>query len=260
MEPQDRESERIQEAILALEQQRATLGPATVEAAVLALREKLSRLREPLPATDKRKQVTVLFADVTDFTRLSESLDAEEITELLNLLWQRVDRIILQRGGRIDKHMGDAVMAFWGADRAREDDAEQAVRAALEIKAAVQELRPHLKTPIPLNLCIGISTGPVVLGTLSTTGEYTAIGSTVNLAYRLEGVAPAGGILISPSTYQHVRGLFQCYTLPPLELKGFAEPVSAYQVFETYSPLQQHEARGIEGITPCMIGRQAELQ
>jgi len=260
MEPQDRESERIQEAILALEQQRATLGAATVEAAVLALREKLSRLREPLPATDKRKQVTVLFADVTDFTRLSESLDAEEITELLNLLWQRIDRIILQRGGRIDKHMGDAVMAFWGADRAREDDAEQAVRAALEIKAAVQELRPHLKTPIPLNLSIGISTGPVVLGTLSTTGEYTAIGSTVNLAYRLEGVAPAGSILISHSTYQHVRGLFQCHALPPLELKGFAEPVPAYQVFETPSQTQQYEARGIEGITPRMIGRQAELQ
>ncbi len=253
------ESEILQEAILALEQQRAILGNAAVDAAVLALREKLGRIKQIGPAAEKRKQITVLFADITDFTRLSESLDAEEITELLNLLWQNIDRLILQRGGRIDKHMGDAVMAFWGADRAREDDAEQAIRTALEIKDTIQKLRSQISTPIPLTMCIGISTGPVVLGTLSTTGEYTAIGPTVNLAYRLEGVAPVGGILISQDTFQHVRGLFHSYALPPLNLKGFADPIQAYQIVEAQPQTQQHEARGIEGTTPHMVGRQAEL-
>lgn len=257
---QHRESETIQAAILALERQRKSLGNAIVDAAVLALREKLARLKEPLPAAEKRKQITVLFADITDFTRLSESLDAEEVTELLNLLWQHIDRLILQRGGRIDKHMGDAVMAFWGADQAREDDAEQAIRTALEIKTLIQELRSQITTPIPLDLCIGISTGPVVLGTLSTTGEYTAIGPTVNLAYRLEGVAPVGGILISQDTYQHVRNLFQSHALPPLNLKGFADLMQAYQIVEAHPQAYQREARGIEGITPQMVGRQAELE
>ncbi|MBN1920659.1 MAG: tetratricopeptide repeat protein [Anaerolineae bacterium] len=262
---QHRESETIQAAILALERQCRPLGDAIVDAAVLALREKLIRLKEPLPAVEKRKQITVLFADVTDFTRLSESLDPEEVTELLNLLWQHIDRLILQRGGRIDKHMGDAVMAFWGADQAREDDAEQAIRTALEIKALIQELRPQVTTPIPLDLCIGISTGPVVLGTLSTTGEYTAIGPTVNLAYRLEGVAPVGGILISQDTYQHVRGLFQSHALPPLNLKGFADPIQAYQIIEAHPQAYQREARGIEGTTlgmnaAQMVGRQVETE
>jgi len=257
---QYRESETIQKAILALESQRQTLGNAAVDAAVLALREKLARIKDPLPAAEKRKQITVLFADVTDFTRLSESLDPEEVTELLNLLWQHIDRLILQRGGRIDKHMGDAVMAFWGADQAREDDAEQAIRAALEIKALIQELRSQVTTPIPLDLCIGISTGPVVLGTLSTTGEYTAIGPTVNLAYRLEGVAPVGGILISQDTYQHVRGLFQSHVLPPLNLKGFADPIQAYQIVEAHPQAYQREARGIEGTTLQMVGRQTEME
>lgn len=254
------ESELIQQAILTLEQQREQLGATVADTAILALREKITRLRLPPTIKEQRKQITVLFADITDFTQLSEHLDAEEITELLSLLWGRIDRIILQRGGRIDKHMGDSVMAFWGADQAREDDAEQALLAALDIKRLIQELRPQVKIPIPLDFCIGISTGSVVLSTLSTTGEYTAIGPTVNLAYRLEGIAPPGGILISHDTYQHVRGLFQGHALPPLNLKGFAEPVQAYQIIEALPFIQPGQTRNAEGVTAHMIGRRTELE
>lgn len=255
-----KEHELIQQAIFTLEQQREHLGNAVADAAILALREKLTRLRQPPPVAEQRKQITVLFADITDFTQLSEHMDAEEITELLSLLWGRIDRLILQRGGRIDKHMGDSVMAFWGADQAREDDAEQALRAALDIKRLIQELRPQIRLPRPLDFCIGISTGPVVLNTLHTTGEYTAIGPTVNLAYRLEGVAPAGGILICHDTYQHVRGLFQGYALPPLTLKGFSEPIQAYQIVAALPLASRHHLRNIEGSTRTLIGRQAELE
>ena len=117
--------EQLQQAIAQLEAQRATLGDGVVDASTAALREKLAAL-EPLPTPKQRKQATILFAGVSGFAAMSERLDTEEVSDLMNAIWQRWDATIVEHSGLIDKHMGDSLMALWGALEAREDDPEQA--------------------------------------------------------------------------------------------------------------------------------------
>jgi predicted ATPase/class 3 adenylate cyclase len=248
------EREALEQAITQLQAQRATLGDAVVDASVAALREKLATL-EPLPPSDQRKQVTVLFADASGYMAMAETLDAEEVSEVMNALWQRVDAVIVEHGGRIDKHFGDGVMALWGADAARESDPERAIRAALAIQAAASEVEAGHS----LRMRIGLSTGPVLLGTVDTTGEFFAIGDTVNLASRLEEAAPTGGVLISHDTYRHVRGLFDVLEQEPLLVKGKAEPVQTYVVQRARARAFHLGRRGIQGIETRMIGRDGEL-
>src|SRR5262245_2502661 len=176
---------QLEQAIAALETQRAILGDAVVDTMIAAAREQLATLQPP--ADEQRKQVTVLFADVSGFTALSESRDAEDIASIINALWQRLDAVVLHFGGRVDKHIGDALMALWGTDQAREDDPEQAVRAALAMQAELATFRDqHI---LALAMRIGINTGPVLLGSVGSTREFTAMGDTVNLASRLEHAA-----------------------------------------------------------------------
>ena len=106
------ERERLEQAIAALEAQRATLGDVVVDTMIAAARKELNAL-EPALTEQQRKQVTVLFADVSGFTAMSEALDAEEVSDVMNALWQQLDAVIVEHGGAIDKHMGDAVMALW---------------------------------------------------------------------------------------------------------------------------------------------------
>ena len=132
------ELKQIEQAIAALEQQRALLGDAVVETALASMRAKLDDLKTQTSSSEaKRKQVTVLFADVSGFTAMSETLDAEVVTGIMNDLWGRLDAAITAQGGQIDKHIGDAVMALWGVDAVSEDDAEFAIRAALEMQSAL---------------------------------------------------------------------------------------------------------------------------
>ncbi len=116
---------QLRTAMAALEAQRSLLGDAVVDAALTAMRAQLDAQHPPRAAEQQRKQATVLFADVVGFTTLSETKDAEEVTELINALWARLDGLVAAYGGRIDKHIGDAVMALWGVESAREDDPEQ---------------------------------------------------------------------------------------------------------------------------------------
>ena len=249
----------LEQAMTALEAQRAILGDAVVEASLGALRQQLAALeaqaRQPKP---QRKQVTVLFADVSGFTALSETLDHEDVAELMNALWQALDREITARGGVIDKHIGDAVMALWGAHVAREDDPEQALRAALALQKALAGFRQQ--HGVALAMRIGVNTGPVLVGDVGTTAEFTAMGDTVNIASRLEHAAPIGGILIAHDTYRHVRGLFDVEALPPLQVKGKVEPLSVYLVQRAKPRAFRPATRGIEGVETPMIGRDAELQ
>ena len=117
--------EQLEQAITALEGQRAILGDAIVDASLTALRKQLAELKPTHPSQQQRKQATILFADVSGFTAMSETMDAEEVNEVMNALWQRLDAVIVKRNGHIDKHIGDALMALWGADVAHENDAEQ---------------------------------------------------------------------------------------------------------------------------------------
>jgi len=220
------EREQLEQAIATLEAQRALLGDAAVDTALAALRVELAKLQAQSVA-EQRKQVTVLFADVSGFTAVSERMDAEEVRDTMNALWRRLDAVITAHGGMIDKHMGDAIMAVWGTQAAHEDDPERAIRAALAMQA---EMEPFFASGAALAVRIGINTGPVLLGAVGTTGEYTAMGDTVNVASRLEHAAPVGGILISHDSYRHVRGVFDVQVLELIHVKGRAEPVQAYIV------------------------------
>jgi len=265
---------KLEQAIVALEGQRATLGDTAVDAAIVGLRQKLAGLRASATSTEEqRKQVTVLFADVSGFTAMSETLDAEVVRDTMNALWQRLDVAIMAQDGVIDKHIGDAVMALWGAPAAREDDPERAIRAALAMQ---QEIHAFVGATLvvaqgeravalgehkasPLQLRIGINTGPVMLGAVGTTAEFTAMGDAVNLASRLEHAAPVGGILISHDTYRQVRGIFDVTPQDPLTVKGKHDPVKTYIVQRAKPRAFRMATRGVEGIETRTVGRAAEL-
>jgi len=248
--------DEIERAIVALEGQRATLGDAVVDAALMSLRQKLVEVGSQRINEEQRKQATILFADLSGYTSLSEKMDAEELSDTINALWQRLDGIILAHGGVIDKHVGDAVMAVWGATATREDDAERAVRAALAMQA---ELSANIAEGPVLKMRIGLNTGPVLLGVVGTTGEYSALGDTVNTASRLQNSAPIGGILITHETYRLVRGIFDVQPQQPLNVKGKAEPLQTYLVLAARPRPFRPGSRGVEGIETRMVGRDAEL-
>lgn len=245
------EIELLQQSISALESQRAMLGDSVVDTAIAPMREKLLLLQAQ-QQEQQRKFVTILFADVSGFTALAETLDPEDISDLMNEMWQNLDSIILAQGGSIDKHLGDGVMAIWGREQAHENDPERAIRAALEM---LDYLKSDPNLGAKFRMRVGINTGSALLGSLGTQGEYTAMGDTVNVAARLEKAAPVGKVLISADTYRQVRGLFNVETIPGLELKGKSEPLQAYIVHGARPRMFRPGARGVEGIETRMIGR-----
>lgn len=249
------EYKQLEQAIAALELQRTGLGDAVVDPAIVALRNQQAGLgEEHLPQT--RKQVTVLFADVSGFTAMSESMDPEEVSDMMNALWKHLDVCILEHGGMIDKHLGDGVMALWGAKTSQEDDPKRAIQAALAMQTAVSQISvPNTD----LGLRIGVHTGPVLLGEVGTKGEFSALGDTVNLASRLEGAAPTGRVLISHDTYRHVRGIFDVFPQEPLQVKGKSEPLHTYLVQRAKPHIFRMQTRGVEGVMTRMVGREAEL-
>lgn len=258
------ELEKLAQAITALEAQRSLLGDEVVDAALGPLREKLADLHNSQLVTagdvQQRRIVTVLFADMSGFTAMSEHVDAEDMRDIMNSLWERLDSIILEHGGKIDKHMGDGVMALWGAEETREDDPERAIHAALAMQAELKTFQPSVAVQGTLKMRLGLNTGPALLGSIGARGEITAMGDTVNLASRLEQACPADGILISHDTYRHVRGVFDVVPQPPLEVKGKTEPVRSYLVENAKPRAFRMSTRGIEGVETRMVGREAELE
>ena len=254
------EEEQLLAAIAAIGAQRAILGDAVVEAALAPMREKLSALKAPAEVTEQRRQVTVLFADLSGFTAMAETMDPEELRDLVDKLWTHLDAVISAHGGLIDKHIGDAVMALWGARALREDDPEQAVRAALAMQDELAKLRSSLSGVGELQMRIGVNTGLVWLGAVGAKGEFTAMGDTVNLASRLEHAASVGTVLISHDTYRHIRGMFSVQALEPLQVKGKAECIQTYRVNHVRTRAQQLRNRGIEGVETPLVGRADDLQ
>ena len=252
-----KEREELQNAIDKLEANRPVLGDAVVDTALPPLREKLAAMDPPPAPERQRKMVTVLFADLKNYTGLSEQLDPEELGEIMNGLWRRLDPIVQQHGGLVVQHTGDGLMALFGAPIAQEDDAERAIRAALALQ---QELAAGPAAQ-RLRMRVGLNTGPVLLGDAGGTAkEPTAYGDTVNVASRLEQAAPVGGILISHDTYRHVRGVFDTQALEPVALKGKAEPLQVYVVLNAKPLAFPVSTRGVEGIETRTIGRDTELK
>ncbi len=253
------EQNRLEQAIAAQETLRGLVDDSVIEATVGALRQQLDRL-EDQPEEKRRKQVTVLFADVSGFTAMSEQMDAEDLSDALDAVWEHLDAAITSHGGLVDKHIGDAVMGLWSVDVASEDDPEQAVRAALEMQTIVGGFAESESDLSGLQLRIGINTGPVVLGEVGSTAEFTAIGDTVNVAARLESAAPIGGILVGSDTYRHVKGLFKVFEQDSLKVKGKRQPLRTFVVDGIRPRAFRLGTRGVEGIDTRMIGRDAELE
>lgn len=260
------EKHKLEEIIAYLENQRGNIDDHLINAAITPLKNSLSSTTSSYPSQEQRKQVTILFADISGFTAMSEKMDAEDVHNFIQVLWNKLDNIVLEHGGKIDKHIGDAIMALWGVHSTREDDPERAVRAALAMQQEIQQWQQELQesavlpTQQTLSVRIGINTGPVILGRIGTMGEYTAMGDTVNTASRLEKFAPTGNILISRSTYLHVRGIFDLRERAPLQAKGKKRPLETYLV-QRERPRSFHiEQRGIKGVTTPMIGRSNELE
>jgi len=250
------EREQLEQAIAQLEAQRSILGDSVVDASTAALREKLAAL-EPTPIAKQRKQATILFADVSGFTALSETMDTEEVGDLMNAVWQRWDAVIIEHGGVIDMHMGGSVMALWGVPDTREDDPERAIRAALLMTAELAAF--GAERGLDLAAKAGLNTGRVLLGELETTGELSVFGDAVNLASRVKGAAPVGGVLISHDTYRHVRGLFEVQAQEPMLLKGKAELAQTYLVQHAKPRAFRTLTRGVAGVETRMVGREPEL-
>jgi class 3 adenylate cyclase/predicted ATPase len=180
-------------------------------------------------ALEERRTVTVLFADLSGYTAISERLDPEAVKALVNRCLGRLGEEVEQVGGRVDKYMGDNVMAIFGAPVAHEDDPERAVRAAVGMQAAMGELNQRLLADYEFEfaLCIGVNTGEVLAGTV---GEaYTVIGDAVNVASRLQTSASPGTITVGERTQRATSSVVEYLPLEPLELKGKSEPVAAWR-------------------------------
>ena len=172
----------------------------------------------------ERRTVTVLFADVSGFTSMSEKLDPEEVTTIMNNCLQMMGDTVTAYEGYIDKFIGDCIMALFGAPTAHENDPELAVRAAIDMMKKIEDYNKTLplKLEKPLGLHIGINTGLVVAGQIGSDArmDYTVMGDTVNLASRLESSATKGHIFISSYTYHQVKNLFEFIEQEPITVKG----------------------------------------
>lgn len=253
------EIEKLQQAIIFIEEHRDQADPEIIHTATVVLQKQIERLKLLQQTYRQRKLVTIVFADVTGFTALSETMDAEDVNEWINALWTPIDQAIREHGGKIDKHMGDAVMGLFGTPIAQEDDPLRAIEASLAILKAVKQFNLNNPDRPDLSMRIGINTGLVLLGEVGTTGEFTAIGDAVNIASRLQSAAPVDTILISHSTYRHVSGTFNVVVQDPLQVKGKSEPIQTY-VVQGKKPHAFHlQTRGVEGINTRMVGRDREL-
>jgi class 3 adenylate cyclase len=213
----------------------------------------------PAPRTDaERRQVTVMFSDLVGSTALSAHMDPEDLREVISAYQKCVAETVRRFGGFVAKYMGDGVLIYFGYPQAHEDDAERAVRAGLELVAAVAAL----KSPVSLQTRVGIATGLVVVGDLVGSGEAQErgiVGETPNLAARLQGIAQPNMVVIGESTRRLLGNLFELQDLGPRDLKGITGPVRAWAALRAGSAEGRFEALHASGVT-ALVGREEEAE
>jgi len=189
---------------------------------------------DALMTNPTKKEITIMFSDIKSFTTYSSTMTPEEISTTLNEYFEAMTDIVFKYGGTVDKFIGDGLMVFYGAPEPQADHALRCVKAAMEMQLKCRELKAKWEPAgrLPLRIRIGINTGEVVVGDLGSARrmEYTVLGSDVNLAQRLESNAPVEGIMISESTYRHVKGKVPVRTLAPITVKGLETPIVVYEV------------------------------
>ena len=206
----------------------------------------------------ERRQLTVMFCDLVGSTLLSQQLDPEQLRELMHAYQQACGAVVDKYDGHVAQYLGDGLMVYFGWPRAHEDDAERAIRAALEVVDGVK----NVQAPAPLRVRVGIATGPVVVGETGA-GDASvpkaAVGETPNRAARLQGLAGADEIVISPSTRRLAGGAFEYADLGEHVLKGIVEPVRVWRVTGVGVGEGRFEAiHGNAELTP-LVGRDEEL-
>ena len=211
----------------------------------------------------ERKQVTVVFADVVGSTSMAERLDPEELVEVMNGAFVFMGTAVNRYGGTVERLMGDSVLAFFGARQLHEDDAERAVRAALEIREAATAYGDRVRSRhgVEFQVRVGINTGLVVAGRVGSDlgEEFTTTGEAPNVAARLQAAATPGTVLVSASTHRLTGHAFDFQPRGPLAVKGKSAPVEAFEVVAAKA--SPGSGRGLEahGIASPLVGRDAEL-
>ncbi|MEO8091082.1 MAG: adenylate/guanylate cyclase domain-containing protein [bacterium] len=219
---------------------RAATGPTPAPGA----RPDLAPPGAPATPPEERRKATVIFADLSGYTAFAERTDPETVKSLVDRALQRLGQEVVRYGGRVDKYIGDNVMAVFGAPVAHEDDPERAVRAGLAMQAAMGDINLEIADTADVSflLRVGINSGEVLAGQVGS-GEYTVMGDPVNVAARLQAAARPGSVTVGEITHRLTRGAIEYTELEPLELKGKAEPVPAW------------EAVRVQVATPTRISR-----
>ena len=240
-------------ALKAIAEQRAATRAPPLQA------DPTARERPAVSSGVERRQLTVVFCDLVDSTKLSHRLDPEDLREVMRRYQDAVAGAISRYEGFVAKFLGDGVLAYFGWPRALEDQAERAVRAAMDAVAAVADLK--FDDDLRLQSRVGVATGQVVVGDIvgeSATETDAVFGETPNLAARLESVAHAESVVVSETTRQLIADLFDLEDLGPHELKGFSEPVAAWRVKGESPDVDRFKALHGTGLTH-FVGREQEV-
>ena len=282
----------IETAIAAQEAQRSILGNSVVDVTIKALQEQLTTLKQSRSINDsnfstselrekilshipeklankldeighikeEKRQVTVLFADLVGFTSLCESFDQEFISSLTSEVLKELSEAVYKYEGYVDKFLGDAIMAVFGAPLTHEDDPERALHAALEMRNRVEALDRKWCKKIgrPLEIHIGINTGEVIAGYSDYQMSYSVIGDTVNTASRLESASKPGQILVSGNTYRLTRESFSFIAMEPIRAKGKSKPLAVYGLLR--AKMLPRKARGLTDLASVFVGREREIE
>lgn len=291
---------QLEAAIAAQDGLRPVLGDAAVETAVSALRAQLEALQSPPGATPRpewvpapgealaqlqarvpaaladkarvtdtspsggteRRTVTVLFADLSGFTALSERFDPEVIREFQHDLFDQMASVVYEYEGFVEKFVGDAIVSVFGAPLTHEDDPERALRAALAIRERMAGVNQRWVEQLGqrLTIHIGINSGTVVAGQIGPEhgGGYAVTGDTINTAARLQDAAHPGQILVSANTYRLASEAFTFRRLKPIKVQGKREPLTVYELRR--ARLYPGKSRGVQGLSSPIVGRAMELE
>ncbi len=210
----------------------------------------------------ERKLVTVLFADVANYTSMSEKLDPEEVHQIMDGCFKILMDEIHKSEGTVNQFTGDGVMALFGAPVAHEDHAQRACYAALSIQKGIEEYREKVKRDrgVDFKMRIGLNSGPVIVGSIGDDlrMDYTAVGDTTNLASRMESMAVPGNILVARETFKLARDFFEFESLGIVELKGKEKPVEAYKLLKIGEAETRIEASVARGLTR-FVGRKNSM-
>ncbi len=202
---------------------------------------------------DERRIVTVLFADLVGFTSLSERRDPESVKYLVDRVFQKLVGDLTEFGGVVDKILGDAILALFGAPTAHEDDPERAVRAALHMQRSLPDHAADIADDLQLR--IGVNTGEVLVGQLRAGGDWTAMGDVVNLASRLQTRAEPGEVLVGPATHEATAGTIEYEARGPAAVKGRDAPIEVHAAIGAHRPPGYRPRR----LTAPLVGRAPEF-